>query len=91
MAYAVEVAPAARRQVKKLGKGFQKRIIAAIEALEENPRPKEARRLSAAREIYRMREGDYRIIYEIRDDALLVLVVKVGHRREVYRRIGSLP
>ncbi len=90
MAYAVEIAPAARRQVKKLGKSLQRRIIKTVEALGENPRPAGAKKISATRNLYRVREGDYRIIYEIKDEALLVLVVKIGHRREVYRRTGGI-
>lgn len=90
MAYSVEVAPAARRQVKKLEKGLQKRIVTAIEALGEDPRPKGAKKLSTTKELYRVRESDFRIIYEIRDEVLHVLVVKIGHRREVYRKIGGL-
>jgi mRNA interferase RelE/StbE len=84
----VEVAPAARRQVKKLRRGVQERIVKAIESLGQDPRPKGVKKLSATKDLYRMREGDYRIIYEIRDEALLVLVVKVGHRREACRKIG---
>ena len=85
MAYRVEIAPAARRQIKKLKKATQKRIIASIEALGGNPRPSGVKEFSAARELYRVREGDYRIIYQVQDEVLLVLVVKIGHRKDVYR------
>ncbi len=62
-----------------------RRILAAIETLSEDPRPAGCEKLSG-QERYRFRQGDYRIIYEIRDDELIVIVVKVGHRKEVYRR-----
>jgi len=62
-----------------------KRIMQRIRSLAEDPRPAGCEQLSS-RERYRMRQGVYRIIYEIDDDILTVLVVKIGHRREVYRR-----
>jgi mRNA interferase RelE/StbE len=62
-----------------------KRILERIEALRNDPRPAGCEKLSA-QERYRVRQGVYRIIYEIRDNELVVIVVKVGHRREVYKR-----
>lgn len=61
-----------------------KRIVQRIAALADDPRPGGCEKLSG-QERYRVRQGDYRIVYEISDGALTVLVVKVGHRREVYR------
>jgi mRNA interferase RelE/StbE len=60
------------------------RILARIEALRDAPRPPGAEKLSA-QERYRLRQGDYRILYTVSDAALVVEVVKIGHRREVYR------
>jgi mRNA interferase RelE/StbE len=62
------------------------RILARIENLRENPRPLDCEKLSA-QERYRVRQGSYRILYTIEDSALIVEIVKVGHRREVYREI----
>lgn len=59
----------------------------AILALGENPRPKGASKLSGQRPFYRVRVGDYRVIYEIQEKILVVLVIKVGHRREVYQKL----
>jgi mRNA interferase RelE/StbE len=61
------------------------RILRRIDALTDEPRPAGAEKLSV-QERYRVRQGVYRILYEIADDELIVTVVKVGHRREVYRR-----
>jgi mRNA interferase RelE/StbE len=61
------------------------RILRRIDALADEPRPAGAEKLSV-QERYRVRQGVYRILYEIADDELIVTVVKVGHRREVYRR-----
>jgi mRNA interferase RelE/StbE len=86
MAYVVEFAPAARRQLKKLDRPVQKRILRRVERLEDQPRPKTAEKLKGTTEpLDRIREGDYRIIYAIEDDRLIVLVVRIGHRSEVYR------
>lgn len=60
------------------------KILARIEALAENPRPQGCEKLSGLPR-YRVRQGVYRIVYEIQDDVLLVLVVKIGHRKAVYR------
>ena len=63
------------------------RIVARIEALADNPRPPGGVRLSRPSGLWRIRSGVYRIIYQIQDARLLVTVVKVGHRRDVYRRM----
>jgi mRNA interferase RelE/StbE len=62
-----------------------KRILERIDALRNDPRPAGCEKLSA-QERYRVRQGAYRIVYEVRDSELVVIVVKVGHRREVYKR-----
>ncbi|MBS4021392.1 MAG: type II toxin-antitoxin system RelE/ParE family toxin [Dethiobacter sp.] len=62
-----------------------KRILERIEVLRNDPRPAGCEKLSSL-ERYRVRQGVYRIIYEIRENELVVIVVKVGHRREVYKR-----
>ena len=85
MTYTVEVAPAADRQIRKLDRETQRRVLACLERLGEEPRSKDSVKLQAAEDLYRVRVGDYRIIYEISDRQLLVLVLKVGHRREIYR------
>ena len=67
-------------------KAIQSRIIARATALAENPRPHGVRTLTnAALGTYRVRVGDYRIVYDIEDDVLLVLIVRVAHRSDVYR------
>ena len=85
MTYTVEVTPAAGRQIRKLERETQRRVLACLEGLGEEPRSKDSVKLQAAEDLYRVRVGDYRIIYEISDRQLLVLVLKVGHRREIYR------
>lgn len=79
--------PAARKQLERLPGPIQVRARLAIRALAINPRPLGAVLLAGTGpdRVWRIRVGDYRILYEIRDDVLLVLVVTVGHRREIYR------
>lgn len=85
MAYAVEITPAAKRQIRKLERPVQERIVRRLDALADDPRPPGVEKLEGDQTIYRVRVGEYRIVYEIRDKVLVVLVLKVGHRREVYR------
>lgn len=84
MTYSVTVAPAAERQLRKFDPQVRRRVHAAIELLAENPRPPAATQLVGGAGEWRVRTGDYRIIYEIKDDHLIVLVLRVGHRRDIY-------
>jgi len=85
MAYSVTFTKASKRQFDKLPHPAKQRLGAAIEQLARDPRPAGAIKLSGEDGLYRVRGGDYRAIYQIQDERLLILVVKVGHRREVYR------
>jgi mRNA interferase RelE/StbE len=80
----IEIAPAAVRQLRKLAPTARRRVQAAVELLALQPRPNGAKKLVGGDGEWRARTGDYRIVYEINDEVLLVLVVAVGHRREVY-------
>ncbi len=83
--YRVEVRPAAVRALRKLDPDIRPRIQGAIAMLAKDPRPPAVRALRG-RPGFRVRVGDYRIIYTIADEVLLVVVVALGHRREVYDR-----
>jgi mRNA interferase RelE/StbE len=85
MTYRIEVAPAAARQLRKLDPPARRRIQAAVELLAQEPRPAGATKLVSGDREWRVRTGDYRIVYEIHDQVLLVLVLAVGHRRDIYR------
>ena len=82
--YRIELKPAARRGLSKLPQVVQKRIARKIEVLARNPRPPGVEKLMGLSDLYRLRVGDYRILYQIQEKILLVLVVQVGHRREIY-------
>ncbi|GGF16771.1 type II toxin-antitoxin system RelE family toxin [Subtercola lobariae] len=89
MSYVIELAPAASRQLRKLDPQARRRIQAVVELLSEDPRPPAATQLVGGMGEWRVRTGDYRVIYQIRDDRLLVLVVRVGHRRDVHVHVHS--
>jgi mRNA interferase RelE/StbE len=82
--YAVLIERRAQRVLAKIAQPQRDRIIAAIQRLGDEPRPAGVKKLSG-REAWRIRVGAYRVLYEIRDSQLIVLVVDVGHRRGIYR------
>lgn len=86
MSYRVEFTTAAARQVKKLPRPARDRVLDAIEDLSEDPRPHGAKKLVGEETAWRIRVGDYRVIYDIFDAEVTVTVVRAGHRREVYDR-----
>lgn len=86
MTYQVQISPAALRQLRKLDPPAKRRLQAAIELLSDEPRPGGAKKLVRGEGEWRARTGEYRIIYEIHDNVLLVLVLAVRHRRDIYQR-----
>lgn len=87
MSYAVLISAAARRAIAALAKPIRVRVDRAILALGDDPRPRGSAKLAGTANGWRIRVGDWRILYTIEDRRLIVLVVEVGHRREVYRRL----
>lgn len=87
MSYSIKVAQTAEKSLKKLTKKNKERIVEKIDDLAINPRPSDCKKLKGFRgeHLYRIRSGDYRIIYSINDDVLVILVVQIGHRKEIYR------
>ena len=85
MPYRIELSKPAVRQFEKLSKAVQTRLKPRIDGLAHDPRPQGVKKLVGEDELYRLRVGDYRIIYQIQDKVLLVLVMRVGNRKEVYR------
>jgi mRNA interferase RelE/StbE len=88
MRHAIQFLPSAQKALAALSKPIQRRIDEHMRALADNPRPHGAAPLKGGgRGLWRVRVGDYRILYQIRDADLIVLVIDVAHRREVYRRL----
>ncbi len=86
MTYRVTLAPSAARQLRKFDPDVRRRIQAAIELLAVDPRPPAATRLVGGSGEWGVRTGNYRIVYDINDNELVVLVLRMGHRREIYDR-----
>ena len=87
MSYRVVVAPApAKFLARPRDESLKHRIAKTLRALENDARPPGSIKLQGADELYRVRVGDYRIVYQIQDTILVVLVVQIGHRREIYRQ-----
>lgn len=86
MNYRTTLAPAAARQLRKMDATARRRVQAVIETLGVNPRPPGAVRLVGGAGEWRVRSGDYRVVYEIDDGILVILVVADGHRRDIYGR-----
>jgi len=81
--YKIEFKKSAYKELKSIPKKDLKRILSRIESLSENPRPDGCKKLSAL-ERYRIRQGDYRILYSIEDDIVTIYIVKIGHRKSIY-------
>lgn len=84
--YRVELAGPVAKQLRKFEHTARRHVLLALQTLSDNPRPSGARKLVGADTAWRIRVGDFRVIYEVDDTILTVLVVRVGHRREVYDR-----
>jgi mRNA interferase RelE/StbE len=82
--YSLSLAKSAERELRELPKADRRRIVQRIKELAKTPRPAGSQKLSG-QECYRVRQGDYRIVYAVDDAGRTVNIVKIGHRREVYR------
>jgi mRNA interferase RelE/StbE len=85
MPYAIEVAPAALRQLGKIDRADRARIISAIDRLAHQPRPAGVRALTGHPGLLRIRVGDYRVVYSVDDGKLVVTIIAAAHRRAIYR------
>jgi mRNA interferase RelE/StbE len=85
MKYKIVFLPVARKELVSLPYEIQKRIDKKIIALADNPRPHDVKALHGEKKLYRVRVGDYRIIYNIEDKIITVIIVRVKHRKDVYR------
>lgn len=91
MKYRIETAPAAQRDLKKAFKKLSKKdaqaVSDAISNLEENPRPDDVSKLKGEESLYKLRVGNYRIIYQILDAEIIVILLKIADRKEAYKRL----
>ncbi len=82
--YRISIKKSATKELEDIPKKDLRRIVKRIQSLAENPRPRGSQKLSR-KEQYRVRQGDFRIVYSIEDEDSLIDIVKIGHRREIYR------
>jgi mRNA interferase RelE/StbE len=83
--YSVEISRTAERQLKSIPHADQRRLATAMLALATDPRPHGSRKLSGYEDVFRVRIGRYRILYSVSDTVLIVIVLKIGDRKDVYR------
>ena len=88
MPYEIELTPAAVRDLKKMPAHYQRRVRDAIDNLGHDPRPEGVKKLSGEENLWRIRVGEYRVVYGIEDKRLVVLVIRIGHRKDIYRKKG---
>ena len=87
MKYRIELKRSAAKTLKKISKPDQKRISKAIDNLSENLPNPDTTKMRGNNPFHKIRVGDYRIVYEIQNDILLILIIKIGHRKDVYRSL----
>jgi len=83
--YEIEITRTAEKQLKKLQRAEQGRVVAAVLRLADEPRPRGSRKLTGYDDVFRIRVGTYRILYSVSGRRLVIIILKVGHRRDVYR------
>lgn len=88
MTFRIELTKSAAKALKAIPKTAQKRITKKIESLAEGPPEPAKTKMKGDNPFHRVRVGDYRIVYEIQNEILLILILKIGHRKEVYRRLS---
>ena len=87
MKYRIEVKRSAAKALKKIPKSDQKRISKKIDNFAENLPSPDTSKMKGNNPFHKIRVGDYRIVYEIQDDILLILIIKIGHRKDIYRKL----
>ena len=84
--YKIEITATAEKSLKKIPKKDIQKIVEAIQILAISPFPEGCRKLKGEEDVYRVRQGIYRIIYEVIENKIIVLVLKIGHRKDIYKR-----
>ena len=88
MSYRIEVKKSAAKALKNIPKADRKRIVDKIDSLAESPPSPDITKMKGNNPFHKVRVGDYRIVYEVQEDVLLILIVKVGHRKDIYKNLS---
>ena len=83
--YSIEISRTAEKQLEKLNRDDQHRVSRAILALADDPRPQGSRKLTGYDDVFRIRVGRYRVLYSVSGKKLIIIILKIGHRKDVYR------
>jgi len=83
--YSIEITATAEKQIRRIAAGDRVRVLRAIQQLSHDPRPRGCRKLQGYDDVFRVRAGTFRVIYSIEARRLLIIILKVGHRKDVYR------
>jgi mRNA interferase RelE/StbE len=76
-----------KKELRKLAQADRIAIVQKIELLRSEPRPEGSAKLKGSRDLFRIRHGDYRVIYQIKKDVLVIIIIRVGHRRDIYKNL----
>ena len=87
MSFRLEYKNSVKKELRKLTKTDRVAIIHKIELLKEKPRPEGSAKLKGSNDLFRVRHGDYRIIYQIKKSVLVIMIIRIGHRREIYKNL----
>jgi len=87
LSFVIAILPEAKASLAALERRLQQQIVKRIDALKDDPRPPLSRQLKGTDGLFRIRSGDYRIVYRIQNELLTVLIIRIGHRRDAYRNI----
>lgn len=83
--FKIEVSATAEKQLRKIPRPDQIRVVGVVLKLAENPRPRGCRKLAGYEDVYRIRVGTYRVIYSVERLQVIIVVLKIGHRKDIYR------
>jgi mRNA interferase RelE/StbE len=83
--YEIEITRSAEKQLRRLEREDQERVVRAILGLADDPLPRGSRKLSGYEDVYRIRVGRFRVIYSVSGRTLIIIILKIGHRKDIYR------
>jgi mRNA interferase RelE/StbE len=87
MVFKLEYKNSVKKELRKLAQMDRMTIVHKIELLKQEPKPEGSAKLKGSRDLFRIRHGDYRVIYQIQNDILVIIIIRIGHRREIYKNL----
>jgi mRNA interferase RelE/StbE len=87
MSFLLEYKSSVRKELRKLAKHDRTAIVQKIQNLGSNPLPEGSAKLKGSSDLFRIRHGDYRVIYQLQKKVLLIIIIRIGHRREIYKKL----